>query len=311
MRLILVRHAHSDPGDPDELRPLSTRGREEARALGERLAVERPDVVVASPLLRARETAAAIAKAAGIEVRIDERLAPGADADDVWARPRARARPSSRSATSRTARRSPPHSAPASATSHLPASPRSNWRERHLRARSTQVVRRRRGGARNRLRGRGRRGLRPARPERRREDDDGRDPRGLPAARRRRRVRARLRPGSKRAGVPGADRRRPAAVRAVARADRARGAPDLRRLLPAPPRRRRGDRPRRAGREAGRAGEDALRRAEAAARSRRRPRRRPRARLPRRADDRLRPGGAPERLGARSARSASWARRSC
>ena len=85
MRLILVRHAHSDPGDPDELRPLSARGREEARALGERLAVERPDAVISSPLLRARETAAAIAKAAGIELRIDERLAPGADADDVIA----------------------------------------------------------------------------------------------------------------------------------------------------------------------------------------------------------------------------------
>ena len=85
MRLILVRHAHSDPGDPDELRPLSARGREEARALGERLAVERPDAVVSSPLLRARETAAAIARAAGIEPRIDERLAPGADADDVIA----------------------------------------------------------------------------------------------------------------------------------------------------------------------------------------------------------------------------------
>ena len=85
MRLILVRHAHSDPGNPDELRPLSARGREEARALGERLAVERPDAVVSSPLLRARETAAAIAKAAGVEVRIDERLAPGAVADDVVA----------------------------------------------------------------------------------------------------------------------------------------------------------------------------------------------------------------------------------
>ena len=85
MRLILVRHAHSDPGDPDELRPLSARGREEARALGERLATERPDAVVSSPLLRARETAAAIAKAAGIEPRIDERLAPGAGADDVIA----------------------------------------------------------------------------------------------------------------------------------------------------------------------------------------------------------------------------------
>ena len=85
MRLILVRHAHSDPGEPDELRPLSSRGREEARALGERLAAERPDAVLSSPLLRARQTAAAIAKASGADLRIDERLAPGATADDVLA----------------------------------------------------------------------------------------------------------------------------------------------------------------------------------------------------------------------------------
>ena len=85
MRLILVRHAHADPGDPDDLRPLSARGRDEARALGEQLAAERPDAVVSSPLLRARETAAAIAKAAGTDVLIDERLAPGAAADDVLA----------------------------------------------------------------------------------------------------------------------------------------------------------------------------------------------------------------------------------
>ena len=85
MLLILVRHAHSDPGQPDELRPLSARGRDEARTLGERLATERPDLVLASPLLRARETAAAIAKAAGIELRVDERLAPGATADDIVA----------------------------------------------------------------------------------------------------------------------------------------------------------------------------------------------------------------------------------
>jgi phosphohistidine phosphatase SixA len=85
VRLILVRHAHSDPGLPDELRPLSARGRDEARALGERLAAERPDLVLASPLLRARETAAAIAKAAGAELRVDERLAPGAGAEDIVA----------------------------------------------------------------------------------------------------------------------------------------------------------------------------------------------------------------------------------
>ena len=85
MRLILVRHAHSDPGEPDELRPLSERGREQARALAERLAPERPGLVLSSPLLRARETAAAIAKAAGAELRVDERLAPGAAAGDLLA----------------------------------------------------------------------------------------------------------------------------------------------------------------------------------------------------------------------------------
>lgn len=80
MRLFLVRHAHSDPGHPDELRPLTARGREEARVLGERLAAAAPDLVLTSPLLRARETAAAIGKAAGAEVRVDDRLAPGATA---------------------------------------------------------------------------------------------------------------------------------------------------------------------------------------------------------------------------------------
>ena len=41
--------------------------------------------MVSSPLLRARETAQAIAEAAGLEAGVDERLAPGADADDLRA----------------------------------------------------------------------------------------------------------------------------------------------------------------------------------------------------------------------------------
>jgi phosphohistidine phosphatase SixA len=84
-RLYLVRHAHSDPGDPDSLRPLSARGREQARELGELLGAVEPDAVLASPLLRARETAAAIAKAAGVDLRVDDRLAPGATTEDVLA----------------------------------------------------------------------------------------------------------------------------------------------------------------------------------------------------------------------------------
>ena len=49
-----------------------------------------------------------------------------------------------------------------------------------------------------RLRGRVGRGLRPARAERRRQDDDGRDPRGLPRPQRRHRVGARPRPAAAR-----------------------------------------------------------------------------------------------------------------
>ena len=53
--------------------------------LGELLADREPDAVVSSPLLRARETALAIARAAGLEAAVDEHLAPGADADDLRA----------------------------------------------------------------------------------------------------------------------------------------------------------------------------------------------------------------------------------
>ena len=85
MRLFVVRHAEAAPGEPDELRPLTPGGRAAARKLGETLANEHPDAVLSSPLLRARETAEQIARAAGLEPEADERLAPGADAGDVKA----------------------------------------------------------------------------------------------------------------------------------------------------------------------------------------------------------------------------------
>jgi phosphohistidine phosphatase len=85
MQLYLVRHADATPGDPDELRPLSDEGREQARALGERLHDEgvEPDVVLTSPLLRARETGEAVARATGSTHETDARLAPGATAQSV------------------------------------------------------------------------------------------------------------------------------------------------------------------------------------------------------------------------------------
>jgi phosphohistidine phosphatase SixA len=85
VRVFVVRHAEAAPGEPDELRPLTDAGCAAARAVGERLAAESPTAVFSSPLLRARETADAIARAAGITAQPDERLAPGASADDVRA----------------------------------------------------------------------------------------------------------------------------------------------------------------------------------------------------------------------------------
>ena len=83
MRVYLVRHAEAAPGEPDDLRALTPEGRRAARDLGERLAAEgvRPDAVISSPLLRARETAGEIGRAVGVEPEADERLGFGATAD--------------------------------------------------------------------------------------------------------------------------------------------------------------------------------------------------------------------------------------
>jgi phosphohistidine phosphatase len=85
MQLYLVRHAEAAGGEPDELRPLTPAGREQARSLGERLRESgvRPDAIVTSPLLRARETAALLASELGVDAVPDDRLAPGATADQI------------------------------------------------------------------------------------------------------------------------------------------------------------------------------------------------------------------------------------
>ena len=86
MRLYLIRHAESVSGEPDELRALTTAGEEQSRELGERLAGRLPpEVVLSSPLLRARQTADAVARAAGCPSEVDERLAPGATVEGLLA----------------------------------------------------------------------------------------------------------------------------------------------------------------------------------------------------------------------------------
>jgi phosphohistidine phosphatase len=85
MRLYLVRHADAAPGEPDELRSLTPEGRRQAQELAERLQADgvEPDAIISSPLLRARETADALAGTTGAEVHADDRLAPGATEEDV------------------------------------------------------------------------------------------------------------------------------------------------------------------------------------------------------------------------------------
>jgi phosphohistidine phosphatase len=80
--LTLVRHAKSsrdDPGLPDRDRPLNDRGRHDAPAMGQRLAGRgaKPELVVASPALRALTTAQLVADGLGLargKIVVDERL---------------------------------------------------------------------------------------------------------------------------------------------------------------------------------------------------------------------------------------------
>jgi phosphohistidine phosphatase len=83
MRIVhLCRHADAAPGDPDELRELTADGVDQASALGRLLASSSvpPVVILTSPLLRARQTAAILSDATGADVRVEPLLAPGATA---------------------------------------------------------------------------------------------------------------------------------------------------------------------------------------------------------------------------------------
>jgi phosphohistidine phosphatase len=65
----LLRHADAEDGSPDAERPLSAKGEEQARAVGAALAVlgVELDACLASPKVRARETARLVCGSLGIE----------------------------------------------------------------------------------------------------------------------------------------------------------------------------------------------------------------------------------------------------
>ena len=85
MHLHLLRHAHAgDPmawDGPDATRPLTDKGRAQAKRLG-RLLAERgfqTDVILTSPRVRSSQTADIVAGLLGLPVIVDERLGGGVD----------------------------------------------------------------------------------------------------------------------------------------------------------------------------------------------------------------------------------------
>jgi broad specificity phosphatase PhoE len=85
--LYLVRHAKAGSrrefkGD-DRLRPLSGAGRHQAKALVKRLVAEDVKKLISSPYLRCIQTLHPTAKAIGVKVETDERLAEGRSFVDV------------------------------------------------------------------------------------------------------------------------------------------------------------------------------------------------------------------------------------
>ena len=84
MRAIhLIRHEKAknrlEWSEPDELRPLTKRGRREARALAERLAGEELARLVSSPYVRCVQTLEPLAVAVDLPIETTELLAEGAD----------------------------------------------------------------------------------------------------------------------------------------------------------------------------------------------------------------------------------------
>ena len=89
IQLYLLRHA--DAGDPmawpgdDAERPLSAKGRRQARRLGSLLADLgwKPDLILTSPKVRAAQTARIVGKAVDVSAVAEARLAASFDVPDV------------------------------------------------------------------------------------------------------------------------------------------------------------------------------------------------------------------------------------
>ena len=78
MTLYIVRHAkagkRSEWDGPDELRPLSDKGWEQAQAIADKLVELKPSALISSPAVRCMQTLEPLSKATKIEIFADKRL---------------------------------------------------------------------------------------------------------------------------------------------------------------------------------------------------------------------------------------------
>ncbi len=75
----LLRHGEAEDGSPDAERPLTKKGERQSRAAGAALAKlgVKPDACLASPKVRAADTAKLACEVLGVEVQIEPKLAGG------------------------------------------------------------------------------------------------------------------------------------------------------------------------------------------------------------------------------------------
>src|SRR5690349_2561607 len=91
MELYFLRHAIAADAGPDGMgdaaRPLTKEGiaKMQAGARGMRRLGVKPDALLSSPLARARETAAIVARELELEMHLADELAPGCDAAQLFA----------------------------------------------------------------------------------------------------------------------------------------------------------------------------------------------------------------------------------
>lgn len=79
MKLYIARHGETEWNALNKICgrtdiPLNERGMEQAKLLAERLANVPIDLIIASPMIRARQTAEAVAEKRGLSIMFDERL---------------------------------------------------------------------------------------------------------------------------------------------------------------------------------------------------------------------------------------------